>query len=100
MDKLLLALGPAFAAGLAVQQFLEFADPIVDRFTSLKAYKRLLMSTSSVVIGLVLSFGAGVRVLEPMGYTNAGLFDPLITGLIISMWLRAATSGTTPPYCA
>ena len=81
MDKLVIGLGPAFAAGLAVQQFLEFASPIIDK---IKCNKKLLMSLASVVIGLVLSFGAGLRVLEPLGVVNAGIFDPLVTGLIVS----------------
>lgn len=81
MDTLLIALGPAFAAGLAVQQFLEFASPLIDK---LKRDKKFVMSLASLMIGLVLAFGAGLRVLEPFGLTHAGIFDPLVTGLIIS----------------
>jgi hypothetical protein len=33
MDKFVLALGPVFAAGFAVQRLLEILDPIVQLFT-------------------------------------------------------------------
>lgn len=81
MDVLVMALGPAFAAGLAVQQFLEFASPVVDM---MKKDKKLIMSLAAVLLGLALAFGAGIRVLQPLGLEKAGIFDPLVSGLIIS----------------
>ncbi len=81
MVDLVAALGPAFAAGFAVQQFLEIISPVVER---LKWDKKLTLGIVSLVIGLVLSFGAGLRVLEPLGVKNAGIWDNVVTGLIIS----------------
>ena len=89
MDKLVLALGPAFAAGFAIQQFLEFVSPLANRY---KQRKKLVMGSCSLVIGMVLSFGAGLRVLEPLGVVEAGIFDPLVTGLIISAGTEGVNS--------
>jgi len=81
MDNLVVALGPAFAAGFAVQQLLEILDPVVEKF---KVNKKLLLGLVSLVIGFVLAAGAGLRVLQPLGITNASFWDIIVTGLIIS----------------
>jgi uncharacterized membrane protein len=81
MDKLVEALGPAFAAGFAVQQLLELLDPIMDK---IKVDKKLVLGIVSSAIGLVLALGAGLRVLEPLGVVSAGYWDVIITALIIS----------------
>ena len=81
MDNLVLALGPAFAAGFALQQLLEILDPIVGK---IKVDKKLLLGIASLVIGLALAFGAGLRVLQPFGLTNVGFLDAIITGLVVS----------------
>ena len=82
MDKLVVALGPAFVAGFAVQQMLEILDPIVERF--FKGNKKLLLGSVSLIIGLALAFGAGLRVLQPLGVTNTDFLDAIVTGLIVS----------------
>jgi hypothetical protein len=89
MDQLVLGLGPAFAAGFAVQQLLEFLSPFVHHH---KYKKKLLMGCCSVTIGMILSFGAGLRVLGPLGNINAGIFDPIVTGLIISAGTEGVNS--------
>jgi hypothetical protein len=81
MDKLVIALGPAFAAGLAVQRLLEILDPLAEK---IKVNKKLLLGLVSLVIGLALAFGAGLRVLQPLGVTHADFLDAVVTGLIIS----------------
>jgi len=82
MDKLVMALGPAFAAGFAVQQLLELLDPIVDK---IKGDKKLILGVVSLVIGLVLAFGAGLRVLQPLGVANVNfVLDAFVTALIVS----------------
>jgi hypothetical protein len=60
MDKRVMALGPAFAAGFAVQPLLEIFDPILDK---IKVDKKILLDILSLIAGFVLTFGAGVRVL-------------------------------------
>jgi len=82
MDKLVVALGPAFAAGFAVQQLLEILDPLVDKIKADK--KKLLLGIVSLVIGLALAFGAGLRVLHPLGVANADFWDAIVTALIVS----------------
>lgn len=82
MDKLIVALGPVFAAGLGIQQLAEILDPILDRFGA--DNKRLVVAVVSLALGLALSFGAGLHTLQPLGVASAGVLDPLLTGLIIS----------------
>jgi hypothetical protein len=81
MDKLVTALGPAFAAGFAVQQLLEILDPLMDK---IKVDKKFLLGVVSLIAGLVLSFGAGLRVLQPLGVTGSDIWDAIVTGLIVS----------------
>jgi hypothetical protein len=82
LEKLVVALGPAFAAGFAVQQLLEIVAPAVDK---IKVDKKLVLSLLSLVVGLVLAFGAGLRVLQPLGVANVNfVLDAIVTALIIS----------------
>jgi hypothetical protein len=83
MDKLVVALGPAFAAGLAIQQILEILDPLVTKIIG-TADKKLVLGLVSFITGLALAFGAGLRVLQPLGITNADFWDAIVTGLIVS----------------
>jgi hypothetical protein len=83
MDKVVSALGPAFAAGLALQRLLELLDPILDRLVPAD-YKKLVLGLVSLVVGLLLAFGAGLRVLLPLGFTGPDSFDAFVSGLIIS----------------
>jgi hypothetical protein len=81
METIVIALGPVFAAGFAIQQLLEILDPLLDK---IKADKKLILGLLSLVIGLALAFGAGLRVLEPLGAKTVGFWDSVVTGLIIS----------------
>lgn len=95
-----MALGPAFAAGFAVQRLLELLDPITNflleaslRFIGVEQgkgdesfikAKAFILSLCSLSAGLILAVGAGLRVLEPLGVEQAGFIDLVVTGLIIS----------------
>jgi len=81
MVDLVMAFAPAFAAGFALQQFIEIISPI---FNLVKEYKRVIINIFSLVIGLVLAFTADFRVLKYLGATGIDLWDAFITGLIIS----------------
>lgn len=81
MDTLVLALGPVFAAGFAVQQFLEIMDPLVKK---IGLPKRITHGFISLAVGFMLAIGAGLRVLAPLGVEKAGIFDVFITALIVS----------------
>lgn len=84
MDKLIIALGPAFAAGFAVQRLLEILDPIFEKVKALKDNKKIAVSIISLAFALALAFGIGLRVLQPLGVANADFLDGLVTALIIS----------------
>ena len=82
MDKLIEGLGPAFAAGFAVQQLLEILNPLMEKIFG-QANKKIVAGLISLAAGLALSFFAGLRVLRPFGL-EAGVVDNIVTGLIIS----------------
>ncbi len=81
MDKLIEALGPVFAAGFAVQQLIELLSPVVNR---IKSRKKEILGLSSLVIGLVLSWGLGLRVLQTLGVKTSPIADVILSGLVIS----------------
>ena len=83
MDKLVMALGPAFAAGFAVQQLMELLDPIVIKLIG-TGDKKLVLGIVSLIAGLVLAFGAGLRVLQHLGINEADFLDGVVTALIVS----------------
>jgi hypothetical protein len=58
-------LAPAFAAGFAVQQLLELADPVLDKIP--KDWKKPVPSLIALAIGLALAIGAHLHVLAPLG---------------------------------
>jgi hypothetical protein len=84
MDKLVMALGPAFAAGFALQRLLEIFDPLLDKIKFVKGNKKIVLGLISLIIGLVLAFGIGLRVLRPLGVTTADFLDAVTTALIVS----------------
>jgi len=84
MDDLIIALGPAFAAGFAIQRLMEILDPVVDVVKLFKAHKKVVLGIVSLIVGLVLAFGIGLRVLEPLGVLNAEFWDAIITAFVIS----------------
>lgn len=82
MDTIVLSLGPAFAAGFALQQLIELFSPLIDRFA--KENKKIVVEIISLIFGLILAFGAGLRVLAPLGFAGGDVWDAIITALIIS----------------
>ncbi|HTP09003.1 MAG TPA: hypothetical protein VMP08_12175 [Anaerolineae bacterium] len=84
MDSLALALGPAFAAGFAVQRLLEILDPLLDKVSFVKDNKKMVLAIVSLIVGFALAIGAGLRVLRPLGVTSTDLVDIVITALIVS----------------
>ncbi len=91
MENLIFSLGPAFAAGLAVQQFLELTDRFVEQFLKLigaplglEIDKKMVLGLVSLFLGLVITIGAGLRVLAPLGVQGGDFADVIVTALIIS----------------
>src|SRR5881397_1991240 len=91
METLVTALGPVFAAGLAIQQLLELLDSVLLKKLIPEDYKKAILGALSLVGGLALAFGAGLRVLELLGVTSPWYWEELTTGLIISGALRVST---------
>ena len=60
MDKLVTALAPVFAAGFAVQQFLEILTSILNLDTkpAFQNWKKVILGLVSLVIGFALTFGS------------------------------------------
>jgi hypothetical protein len=85
METIVLAFGPAFAAGFALQKLLEIFDPLIERLVKGdEKTKKIFLGLVSLAIGLVLAFGAGIRVLTHLGYMGHDLWDAGITALIVS----------------
>lgn len=82
MEILVTALGPAFATGFALQRLLELLDAPIEKYA--QDYKKIVLGLLSLVGGLALAFGAGLRVLIHMGFTGGDFWDALVTALIIS----------------
>ena len=94
MDNLITSFGPAFAAGLAIQQLLELADRFIDQFLKIvgtplgvEIDKKLILGSISLFMGLIITIGVGaeLRVLKSLGVVEGGDFaDVIVTALIIS----------------
>ncbi len=88
MDPLITALAPIFVAGLAIQQLLETLDIILQKLFD-KAWKSYVMSGIALVLGLLFSWLAGLRILASLGVSSdttgmGTVVDIVVTGLIIS----------------
>lgn len=66
MNELVTALGPAFAAGFAVQRLLEILDPIVSKLVK-EENKKIALGLLSLLAGWGLAFGAELMVLKYLG---------------------------------
>lgn len=82
MDTLVVALGPAFAAGFALQQLLELLDPLLDKIA--KDLKKIVLGLIAMGFGLALALGTEIRVLAPLGYADEDAWDVVVTALVVS----------------
>lgn len=69
--------------GFAVQQILKILDPSIEAVIP-KNWKKTVLGLVALGIGLAAAYGAEVRVLLPLGVSNAGSWDPIVTGIIVS----------------
>jgi hypothetical protein len=83
MNELVAALGPAFAAGFAVQRLLEVLDPMVENIFGAEN-KKIVLGAVSLVMGWGLAFGAKLTVLSHLEVVVNSYLDYLVAGLIIS----------------
>src|SRR5207244_7497008 len=97
MDSVIAGLGPAFAAGFAIQQALELFDQILngallgfDEENFYNKYKKLVLGVVATAIGLSIAFGLDLRMLHTLGFQDkAAWLDNILTGFFIS----AGTAG-------
>jgi hypothetical protein len=79
------ALGPAFAAGFAVQQLLEIADPLIALLGLTATAKKALLGFLSLCIGLTIAYVCGLRVLQALESSTTQVpGDLFVTGVVIS----------------
>src|SRR5579863_6944822 len=81
---LTVALGPAFAAGFAVQQLLEIADPAIALLGLAATAKKALLGLLSLIAGLIIARVADLHVLQSLQSGGAVPGDWFVTGVIIS----------------
>jgi len=91
METLVTALGPVVVAAFAVQQLLELVDPILFQEQVVK-HKKLILGVVSLVVGLVLTFGFGLRVMARFGVYTADWLDAIVTAVLLSAGTEGSNS--------
>jgi len=87
MDKLIEAVGPVLIASIALQQLLELLDPVLDAL--LRKQKKWILSAVALIVGLILSFGLGLRLLAPLGFAQYTVLDGIVTALFLTGGTKA-----------
>lgn len=96
MEDLIKALGPAFAAGFAVQRLLEITDPILSGRIKDETLKKKVLGSVSLVFGFGLAYAAQLRVLAPLGADLSKLGENLAYGvdyIVTALIVSAGTEG-------
>jgi hypothetical protein len=85
-------LGPIFAAGFAVQQFLEVLSPLVERFLG-ESRKKMALGVAGFIVGLGIASHFDLRALRFFNVANSGgWLDLLVTALILSAGTEGSNS--------
>jgi hypothetical protein len=84
------ALAPVIVGAFAVQQLLELLQNIPAISNSSK--KKLILGAISLVIGIALTFGTGMRVLEPLEIASQDWMDAVVTGILLSAGTEGSNS--------
>ncbi|MEW6567988.1 MAG: hypothetical protein AB1449_07450 [Chloroflexota bacterium] len=87
MDDLIRAIAPVAIASVALQQLLELLDPVLDLFV--RRYKKSVLSILALIVALALSFGLGLRLLTPLGFSGPGWLDAVVTALFLTGGTKA-----------
>jgi len=87
MNELIDALAPAMVVSVALQQLIELADPVLDKF--LQQHKKWILSAAAIVFGLTLAAALRLRILQPLGVTCPDLLDLLLTAFFLSGGTKA-----------
>jgi hypothetical protein len=76
-------LAPVLAAGLAIQQFLEIFDKIINISDPDK--KKRIYGAISLFLGLFIAFMAELQIFKALGLADINIYlDYFVTGVIIS----------------
>ncbi len=82
MDELITTVAPVMIAGIAIQQILEILDPLVVKIIG-EEDKKMAMGLIALMAGLAVSFGLGMRVLQPLGIVVPDGLDMLVSAMVI-----------------
>ena len=83
-------LGPAFAAGFAVQQFLQILDPVVSKVVETPDNKKAILGLISFGLGVVFSL-SGLRILAAIA-PNRAIWVPADV-VVSALFISAGTEG-------
>jgi hypothetical protein len=97
------ALGPAFAAGFAIQRLLDLLEPALSwpfppkdnngEPTRAGQMKKLVLSVVSLVLGIAIASACGLHVIQSLeGLDTPVRWDTFLTGLIISAGTEGVNS--------
>lgn len=81
MDETVVLLAPAVVVSIALQQFLELLDPVLEAL--IKAHKKWILSTVALVLALCLTLGLQFRLLAPLGHPQLPGLHILLTALFL-----------------
>jgi hypothetical protein len=90
VETLVKALGPVLVAAIAVQQLLELTDTFF--FNDDTKNKKLILGIASLIIGFILTFGFGLRVMGPFGVVTADWLDAIVTAVLLSAGTEGSNS--------
>lgn len=82
MDDFTRSIGAAFVAAFALQQLIELLDPILDSL--IRQQKKWILSALSLLAGLGITFGLGLRIFGPLGLNAPDWADAIVTALFIT----------------
>jgi len=85
METLAKVLGPGLVAAMAIQQLLELADPVLEKWV--QPHKKWILSAIALGMALIVTLGLRFRLLASLGYEEAPWLDVILTALFL-------TSGT------
>ena len=81
MDEIAVLLAPAVVVGVAVQQFLELLDPVLDSL--IHQHKKWALSVVALLLALVLTLALNLRLLAPLGHPQVPALDVALTSLFL-----------------
>ncbi len=81
MDEIIVLLAPAVVVSIALQQLLELLDPVLEAV--IRPHKKWILSAVALTLAIVLTLGLDLRLLAPLGHTQAPVLDVALTALFL-----------------